>query len=412
VLEVTSDKNPIIPGRGICDPHIKVFNDVVYLYASHDASRIATDYTMNHWEVWSSQDLKTWRQEARIDPADFYTGPTNEAWAVDVASKNGKYYLYFSQGNRSTGVAVSDTPVGPWTDALGRALLDGSLTGGRDYDPTVFVDDDGQAYIIVGGPEWAYPGQGGYFIAKLGEDMVSLAETPRRVEVDHPGDDKASLNRMGDHYYLTYASHVAVSDNVYGPYRYLGNTGGSLDHGCYFAWRGQSYHAFTIFDPSLWFRASGLCYLHQRSDLMLQIDPLVMEYGAHRYKAEWNMIGAHWYSRKVGGTKRESFRGGFVVSFGYSGLLEFDGIEGAATADTLVLCGATSGSALSYVQISIDGVPWEPLELPDTGGTQGPRFFVMPIPITGVCQNLTLAVMPGADAEVDIDWWSLRSSTG
>lgn len=236
---VTSTKNPIIPGRGVCDPHVKVFDDVCYLYASHDTSVTNTDYDMRNWHVWSSTDFVNWTHEAVIDPADFYTGATNEAWAVDVARRGDSYFLYFSDGNRATGVARSHSPTGPFVDALGGPLLDGSVTGGRDYDPTVFVDDDGEAYIVVGGPEWAYPGQGGYFIARLGQDMVSLAEDPRLLQLDHPADDKGSLNKFGDYYYLTFASHVSVSESVYGPYRYLGSTGASLDHGSFFSWRGQ-----------------------------------------------------------------------------------------------------------------------------------------------------------------------------
>ena len=402
--EVLATSNPIIPRRGVCDPHVKIFDDVAYLYASHDVSPDNSDYLMRDWQVWSSKDLRRWTKEASIDPADFYTGPTDTAWAIDVASRGGKCYLYFSDGNTATGVAVSDTPVGPWTDVLRRPLLDGSITGGRDYDPTVLVDTDGAAYIVVGGPEWAYPGQGGYFIARLGEDMMSLAEEPRRLEVDHPADDKPSLNRLGDHYYLTFASHVAVSESVYGPFRYLGNTGASLDHGSYFEWNGQLYNAFTIFDPSLWHRATGICYVHQREDLMLEVDSLIVEYGVHQYRAEWNKIGAEWFSSCRGGSKHESFRGKYLVAFDSPGSLCFEGVEGAEDADTLALCGASSGSGT--VTVVVDGVALPPVALPLTGERYGPRFFIESLEIPGIRHSLELEVTPSAGGWVDIDWWT------
>lgn len=67
---VPSTKNPIIPGRGVCDPHVKVFDDVCSLYASHDTSVTNTDYDMRNWHVWSSTDFVTWTHEAVIDPTD------------------------------------------------------------------------------------------------------------------------------------------------------------------------------------------------------------------------------------------------------------------------------------------------------------------------------------------------------
>lgn len=407
--EVVARSNPIIPRRGVCDPHVKVFGDVAYLYASHDVSQDNSDYLMRDWQVWSSRDLRHWKHEATVDPADFYTGPTDTAWAIDVAERNGQYFLYFSDGNIATGVAVSESPVGPWTDVLRSPLLDGSVTGGRDYDPTVLVDDDGSAYIVVGGPEWAYPGQGGYFISRLGDDMMSLAEEPRRLELNHPADDKPSLNRIGEHYYLTFASHVAVSEEVYGPYRYLGNTGASLDHGSYFEWNGQLYNAFTIFDPSLWHRATGLCYVHQRKDLMLEVDSLIVQYGVHHYRAEWNKIEAEWFSSCHGGSKRESFRGKYVVGFDTPGKISFDGVQGAQGSDTLSLCGASSG--LGSVTLIIDGKPMPPVELQRTGERNGPRFFIESYDIPGVRHSLSIEVAPAPGGWIDLDWWTLHQLT-
>jgi hypothetical protein len=409
VREVVSEtKNPIISGRGVCDPHIKVFDGVAYLYASHDADNENSNYRMNDWHVWSSTDLKTWRHESVIRPDDFFVGPTDEAWAIDVVSRDSRYYLYFSVGNRATGVAVSHSPTGPWKDPLGKPLLDGSLSGGRDYDPSVLIDDDGQAYIVVGGPEWEYPGQGGYFIARLGEDLISLAEIPRRIEVNHPADDKASLNRIGHHYYLTWASHVSVSENVYGPYRYLGNTGASLDHGSYFEWNNQLYNAFTIFDPSLWHRASGICYVHQKADLMFEVDSLIVEYGVHRYLGEWTKIQADWYSALRGGTKTPSFRGGFCVRFGQTGTITFTGVEGGEDARYVVLCGAAAGSHCR-VTITIDNLTTVTSEIARTGELDGPRFFVHKVPLpVGVRNTIEFSFDSDSADEIELAWWSIR----
>ena len=195
-LVVSSQKNPIIPRMGVCDPHMRVFGGRVWLYASHDAIPGSGHFCTHDWQIWSSADLVTWQLESVVRPEDFHMGPSNSCWAVDCIDRDGKYYYYFSNGNKSTGVAVGDSPAGPFKDVLGRPLLDGTLTPTTEYDPALFRDDDGKYYIVFGGPAWAYGEGCGYFIAELNEDMMSLAEAPRRIELNHMADDTASLNKL------------------------------------------------------------------------------------------------------------------------------------------------------------------------------------------------------------------------
>lgn len=144
--------NPIIWRQGVCDPHVHVFNDKVYLYATHDNPCIPTNFRMQDWQIWSSKDLIHWELEQTLVPADFYCGPLDQCWAVDAAFKDGKYYWYFSTGDWGVGVGVSDSPAGPFKDALGHAIVDyqAEPVGIPKWDPCVFQDDDGSAYIIVG----------------------------------------------------------------------------------------------------------------------------------------------------------------------------------------------------------------------------------------------------------------------
>ena len=78
---------------------------------------------------------------------------TNNAWAPQAVERNGKFYLYVpisvpSRPDRVIAVAVADSPFGPFKDALGHPLIDKS---NGTIDPTVFIDDDGQAYLGTGG---------------------------------------------------------------------------------------------------------------------------------------------------------------------------------------------------------------------------------------------------------------------
>jgi arabinoxylan arabinofuranohydrolase len=309
---ITSSKNPILPGRGVCDPHIHVFQDRAYLYASHDRAPDNRYWLMDDWQIWSSDDLVAWTLESTVRPEDTYVGPCENCWATDAAERDGKYYFYFSQKNLDTGVMVSDQPGRGFVDALGRPLLPRDLTPTRSYDPTVFIDDDAARtpYIVFGN----HVGDG-YFIARLSEDMISLAEQPVNIRIDdhHARTDKSFLHKHGGRYYLSWDSNYAISRDIRGPYRHAGNIGVSHDHGSFFAWRGQWFNAFTIFEPTVYHRATGLCYIHYRANGEMAADPLIAEHGVGHYDARWNKIEAEWYMAAEGVAKTENASGGFDV---------------------------------------------------------------------------------------------------
>lgn len=302
-------KNPIIPGKGVCDPHVHVFEDKVYLYASHDRSPKSSTWLMDDWQIWSSKDMIQWDYEYTFRPEDTYIGKSEICWAVDAACRNGKYYYYFSHGNHDTGVAVSDNPAGPFTEVLGEPILPEGLTPTHSYDPTVFIDPDTDIpYIIWGGGM-------GYYIARLNEDMISLAEEPKELLLDggHAWDDKNFIHKKNGIYYLTWASNYATSDNIYGPYVTRGNLGISEDHGSYFSKDGQDFAAFTILDPYRFYRAVGLCYVHYRANGEIVAEDLIAEYGVGHYDADWRKIKAAWYMKTKGTEKLENPWGGFDV---------------------------------------------------------------------------------------------------
>ena len=292
-----SKKNPIIPNMGVCDPHIHVFDGRLWLYASHDAIPENRNFCMHDWQIWSSSDAVEWRLESVVRPEEFFMGASDCCWAVDCAERNGKYYYYFSEGSNRIGVAESDKPGGPFSDALGKPLLDGTVTTTREYDPSVFRDDDGEYYLVFGGPKWAYGEGCGYFIARLNEDMISFAEKPRKIALDHCGDDKASLNKFCGRYYLSYGGFYAISDSVYGPSRFLGHTGSTIDHSSFCEWNGQLFQAITVKEQTEMYRSSGLCYVHIKENGELVTDQLIVEYGVGQYDSDWSRIEAEWFMK-------------------------------------------------------------------------------------------------------------------
>lgn len=368
-MVVKSEKNPVISYMGVCDPHLHLYKDRIYMYCSHDASIKNTTYCMNDWHIWSTVDFREWILEEIVEPKDFYMGESSNCWALDAAYKNNKCYLYYSNMNIETGVAVADHPSGPYADSLDGPILDGNQTPTREYDPAVFTDENNESYIVFGGPEWAYGKGNGYYIARLAEDMMHLAEQPRPLFVDHEADDKVSLNKINGTYYLTWGSYYAISDDVYGPYVCMGNTGASEDHGSFLEWNGQLFHSFTIFDPTMIHRASGVCYVHQKTNKELVVDEMIVEYGVGHYDTNWNKIQSQWFMRAVGVQKIENPRYGFDVITKGNGSLYYpnlEHVEGKKGISFFASCSSSEGGKIRV----LDGQTGEELgqvELKFTG---------------------------------------------
>lgn len=322
--------NPIIFRQGVCDPHIHIFDGKAYLYATHDSPGYEEGFHMEEWQIWSSEDLIDWTQDAVISPKDFYCGALDQCWAVDAAYKNGKYYWYFSTGDWGVGVGVSENPAGPFCDDLGAPLID-YRTDPVDcpkWDPCVFQDEDGEAYLIVGECRLPKPWDC-YFIARLNEDMISLAEPLRRIEYqDNPcPEDKPSIHKYGGKYYLTHSSYYAVSDHVYGPYRHLGNMDCNIDHGSFFTYHNQTYFASGGMDnPNRYLRASYIVPCHYRKDGSIVMEQKMMEYGCGQYDAAWKKIEAEWYFSASRECKEELPDGDFAVKLRAGEMISFPNV--------------------------------------------------------------------------------------
>jgi beta-xylosidase len=166
--------NPIVQTSYTADPAPMVYDGRLYLYTSHDEDVTKSNfYTMNDWRLYSTADMVNWTDHGSPAGYKTFSWGTGDAWAPQAVARNGKFYLYVPLNNSTgakIGVGVSTNPAGPFTDPLGKAL---AASGSGNIDPTVFVDDDDQAYM--------YWGNGTARFVKLNADMTSYSGSVTNV---------------------------------------------------------------------------------------------------------------------------------------------------------------------------------------------------------------------------------------
>jgi len=248
---------PLFQTKYTADPSPLVVGDTLFLYTSHDASpedipdlneQNSAGFFMYDWLLWSTTDMVNWTEHGAVASLkDFaWRSRENGAWAIQTVERNGKYYLYAPLHGHGIGVLVSDSPYGPFRDPLGEPLV-WQKEHWDDIDPTVFTDNDGQAYMYWGNPHVYY--------TKLDEDMIStqgdiyvlnpkdgvmrpVKDEGAKVDLRAPWSEKAGwtvknyqegpwLYKRNGHYYLGYATTCcpealgyAMSDSPTGPWEW------------------------------------------------------------------------------------------------------------------------------------------------------------------------------------------------
>ena len=242
-----ADGNPLIKDKFTADPAPMVHNGRLYLYVGHDEYYEGQDgasggreFNITEWLCYSTKDMKKWVDHGSVlKPTDFKWA-VGEAWASQVVEKNGKFYYFTTvqagepYTGKAVGVAVSDSPTGPFVDAIGKPLVHDKMTdnGARgwwnDIDPTVLIEGD---------EAWLCWGNGTCFMAKLKPSLTELdgeikvINLPRFVEGPW-------LHKKDDLYYLTYASMgrgretiaYATSKSMEGPWEYRGVLTGEAEN--------------------------------------------------------------------------------------------------------------------------------------------------------------------------------------
>ncbi len=253
--KIVTGTNPIINNQFTADPTARVFEGKIYMYPSHDIPSLITNngqpwFTMEDYHVFSSEDLTVWTDHGVIlsqEDVPWGNPTAYSMWAPDCVERNGKYYFYYPNASKTggfaVGVAISDTPYGPFVPEPE------PIKGINGIDPCVLQASDGNAYIFWGA------GRG----AKLKENMIELADdNPKQVmkwgnrEFEMVGvnclEGLPSRQAEGPfafeyngNFYLTYpyvrkdteVLAYAMSKNPLGPYEYKGLIMAESPTGCW-----------------------------------------------------------------------------------------------------------------------------------------------------------------------------------
>lgn len=268
-------QNPVIQTMYTPDPAPYVHGDTVYLFVDHDEDD-ALYFKMKDWLLYSTTDMVNWTfRGVPISTETFqWAKQGDNAWASQAIERNGKWYWYICAEDTTAhlhgiGVAVADRPEGPYRDPLGKPLVPGNW---GYIDPSVFIDDDGQAYLF-----W---GNNGLWYAKLNEDMISLGSEvipveglddpkafgPKVMKMDYQTNTRMLktgyeegpwVTKRNGTYYLAYAAggvpeHMAysTSSSIHGPWKYQGRI------------MGEAENSFTIHGGNIEFKGRHFMFYH------------------------------------------------------------------------------------------------------------------------------------------------------
>jgi hypothetical protein len=261
----TPASNPIFRDMFTADPAPLVVGDTLYVYVGRDEAKEGEMFNMKEWLCYSTKDLTHWTAHGSImKPTDFKWA-IGDAWAAQMVQKGGKFFFYTtvthdnSHPGKAIGVAISDSPTGPFKDARGSALVTDSDTPGPygwdDIDPTVLIDDDGTPWLAWGNPNC--------HLARLKPNMTEIDGPIQSIHVPNYTEGPW-LQKRNSLYYLFYPAFAhqemgekicyATAKKITGPWTYQGVLTGFAEgsytiHPGVVDFKGQTYffyHSATL----------------------------------------------------------------------------------------------------------------------------------------------------------------------
>lgn len=280
------DHNPVMTQAYSADPYAIVYDGRVYLYMTADKHMYESDgkikkndySNIDTLHVISSDDLVNWTDHGEIMAAgkDGAANWGGNSWAPAACWKmidgKPKFFLYFANSGNGIAVLTSDSPVGPFVDPIGEALVSRRTPTCAEvawlFDPAVLIDDDGTGYLYFGGgipSEDMIANPGTARVVKLTEDMIHLDGDPKPIDNVLYLFEDSGINKLGDKYIYSYCSNfnvprggcegygfesgeivTMVGDSPMGPFETVGGILKNPEH--FFKFGGNNHHCMFEFD--------------------------------------------------------------------------------------------------------------------------------------------------------------------
>jgi len=222
--------NPLFPGW-YADPEAVIFGNTYWIYPTYSAPYDKQVFM----DAFSSKDLVNWTKHPRIIDTASIKWAKRAMWAPSIIKKDKQFFLFFGandiqsdQEKGGIGVAVSESPAGPFKDYLGHPLIDRFHNGAQPIDQFVFQDGD-KTYLFYGG--WRHCN-----IAQLNDRLngfIPFANGVTFKEITPEGyvEGPFMFKRNGKYYFMwseggwtgpNYSVAYAIADQPTGPFKRIG----------------------------------------------------------------------------------------------------------------------------------------------------------------------------------------------
>ena len=226
--------NPINPYQYLADPTAIEHDGRLYVYGTCDQQQfdvtkglVANNYSkITSLVCMSTKDMSNWTNHGTIDVKAIAPW-ISRAWAPSIISRKENdglthFYMYFTNGGGGIGVLTSTSPVGPWRDPLGKALIDGNTQGigkiSSIIDPGAAINPNtGEAYLTFGGGDIQSSGSalfpGNARIVNLSDDLISFRSSDI-AEISAPCQFEANeLNYIGNQWVYSYCTRWTIASD-------------------------------------------------------------------------------------------------------------------------------------------------------------------------------------------------------
>jgi beta-xylosidase len=235
--------NPVFPGW-YADPEGAILDSHYWIFPTYSAQYDDQVFL----DAFSSNDLVTWEKHPHVIDTSIVKWARRAMWAPSILEKQGRYFLFFSANDiqrpggplwdandtrnhtGGIGIAVADSPGGPFRDYLGKPLISDFYNDAQPIDQFVFSDSNSMYYMVYGG--WRRCN-----LVKLNDDFTGFIPWDdgsifKEITPENYVEGPVIFQRNNKFYFMwsegswgndSYHVAYAMADKVEGPYFRVGS---------------------------------------------------------------------------------------------------------------------------------------------------------------------------------------------